>query len=146
MQHLQPLHYLRADCRRAQYACRSPGGRSLRRLRKQLLPDLWFLQASERLQELADLHDGAVENRIRDRGSEEGGFDRSSFDAAFLSPDVRNETFGDFLAAQELGVRGFPTLIAGNEAQGYALVTNGYRPLDGMVDALEKWLASKAQS
>jgi putative protein-disulfide isomerase len=76
--------------------------------------------------------------------AEEAGFDRGVFSAAFLARDTRNATFRDFLAAQELGIRGFPTLIAGSEAKGYALVTNGYRPLDDVLDPLERWWASGA--
>ena len=53
--------------------------------------------------------------------AEEAGFDRGEFSAAFLSADTRNETFRDFLTAQEMGIRGFPTLIAGSEDKGYAL-------------------------
>jgi putative protein-disulfide isomerase len=71
----------------------------------------------------------------------EAGEDRDAFAAHLLDPEVRNETFRDFLAAQELGVQGFPTLIAGPTPEGYALVTSGYRPLDGLIEALETWLA-----
>ena len=49
--------------------------------------------------------------------AEEAGFDRAAFAAAFASPETRNETFRDFLTAQSLGIHGFPTLIAGSEAQ-----------------------------
>lgn len=75
----------------------------------------------------------------------EEGRDRDAFVAALLSPDVRNETFRDFLMAQELGIHGFPTLIVGGGRQ-YALVTNGYRPLDGLPEALDSWLASQSQA
>jgi putative protein-disulfide isomerase len=76
--------------------------------------------------------------------AEEAGFDRDEFEASFLAADTRNETFRDFLAAQELGIRGFPTLIAGTEEKGFALVTNGYRPLDDLLDPLERWWAAGA--
>jgi putative protein-disulfide isomerase len=76
--------------------------------------------------------------------AEEAGFDRADFAAAFASPEVHNETFRDFLTAQELGIRGFPTLIAGSEAKGYALLTNGYRPLEDLAGPLERWLAAGA--
>jgi putative protein-disulfide isomerase len=76
--------------------------------------------------------------------AEEAGFDRAEFSTAFASPETHNETFRDFLAAQELGIRGFPTLIAGSEAKGYALVTSGYRPLADLADPLERWLAQGA--
>jgi putative protein-disulfide isomerase len=76
--------------------------------------------------------------------AEEAGFDQQTFSDAFLAPETRNETFQDFLTAQELGIRGFPTLIAGSEAKGYALLTNGYRPLDDLLDPLERWWAAGA--
>ena len=76
--------------------------------------------------------------------AEEAGFDPEDFGEAYLSADTRNETFRDFLAAQELGIQGFPTLIAGSEEKGFALVTNGYRPLDDLLEPLERWWASGA--
>jgi len=76
--------------------------------------------------------------------AEEAGFDPQQFGDAFLAPDTRNETFQDFLTAQELEISGFPTLIAGSEARGYALVTNGYRPLNDLLDPLERWWTAGA--
>jgi putative protein-disulfide isomerase len=69
----------------------------------------------------------------------EHGTDRAAFRAELDLPDVRNETFRDFLLAQELGVQGFPTLVAGPTGEGYALVTSGFRPVDGLIEALETW-------
>lgn len=74
----------------------------------------------------------------------EAGFDRDQFRARFLSADVKSTTFRDFLTSQELGVTGFPMLAAGSEAGGYALITNGFRPIDGLIEALETWLAQGA--
>ncbi len=76
--------------------------------------------------------------------AEEAGFDRTGFDAAFTAGETRNETFRDFLTAEALGIRGFPTLIAGSEDKGYALLTNGYRPLENLAEPLERWLAAGA--
>jgi putative protein-disulfide isomerase len=76
--------------------------------------------------------------------AEEAGFDRAGFAQAFASPEARNETFRDFLTAQSLGIRGFPTLIAGSEERGYALLTNGYRPLEDLAEPLERWLTAGA--
>ncbi|HXE68941.1 MAG TPA: DsbA family protein [Hyphomicrobiaceae bacterium] len=78
------------------------------------------------------------------RVAEEAGLARQAFAATFSAPATRNETFRDFLTAQELGIRGFPTLIAGSRAKGYALVTNGYRPLEDLLEPLERWLAGGA--
>ncbi len=76
--------------------------------------------------------------------AEEAGFDRVQFADAFASAEVRNATFQDFLLAQSLGIRGFPTLIAGSDQRGYALLTNGYRPFEDLADPLEGWLAAGA--
>src|SRR5262245_34679919 len=72
----------------------------------------------------------------------EHGIPAAKFASALLSPDSRNETFRDFLISQEAGVEGFPTLLAGSENGGYTLVTGGYRPLAGLPEALEEWLAA----
>jgi putative protein-disulfide isomerase len=74
----------------------------------------------------------------------EAGVDRDGFLTEMQSIEARNATFRDFLLAQEAGVQGFPTLLAGTSDQDYALVTRGYRPIDGLVEALEGWLAAPA--
>jgi putative protein-disulfide isomerase len=76
--------------------------------------------------------------------AEEAGLAQEDFALAFAAPETRNETLRDFLTAQELGIRGFPTLIAGSRSKGYALVTNGYRPLEDLLEPLERWLAAGA--
>lgn len=74
----------------------------------------------------------------------EAGVDRARFAAELASPEARNETFGDFLMAKQSGVEGFPLLAAGSDANGYALVAHGFRPLDGLPEAIETWLAQGA--
>lgn len=74
----------------------------------------------------------------------EAGFDREQFREMYSAPETQNETFRDFLTAQELGIRGFPTLVAGSNEGGYALVTNGYRRYEDLADPLERWLAAGA--
>jgi putative protein-disulfide isomerase len=71
------------------------------------------------------------------------GFDEMAFRSAFLSPEVRNDTFRDFLTAKHMGVEGFPCLLLGGNDGQYALVSNGYRPLDGMIEGIERWLAAQ---
>ncbi|MFZ4805721.1 MAG: DsbA family protein [Hyphomicrobiaceae bacterium] len=71
----------------------------------------------------------------------EEGFDRPAFVEAIVSPDIKNATFRDFLVAQQAGIQGFPALLASRGGDEYALVTNGYRPLDGLIEALEDWMA-----
>ena len=74
----------------------------------------------------------------------EFGIDAEKFELEMLSAETRNETFRDFLTSQQAGVQGFPLLAAGTEAGGYALVTNGFRPLDGLPEVIENWLAAGA--
>lgn len=75
----------------------------------------------------------------------EAGDDRDSFRAEFLAADTRNATIRDFHFAQQSGVSGFPCLLIGGDDVGYALVTNGYRPLDDLPDAIERWLEKIAE-
>jgi putative protein-disulfide isomerase len=75
---------------------------------------------------------------------DETGIDQPTFSAEFLGSETRNETFRDFLTAQDAGVQGFPCLVVGTGAGPYALVTNGFRPIDGLPEAIETWL-SQAQ-
>lgn len=79
---------------------------------------------------------------LADVASEEGD-DRDAFARDLLDPEIRNETFRDFLFAQQSGVHGFPCLLVGNEASSYALVTNGYRPIDGLKEGIEQWLEAQ---
>lgn len=72
------------------------------------------------------------------------GVDRARFFAELTSPAARNETVQDFLMTKQSGVEGFPLLAAGNETTGYALITHGFRPIDGLPEAVETWLAQGA--
>jgi len=74
----------------------------------------------------------------------EAGHDRAEFLAELTSPETRNETIGDFLTAKQAGVEGFPLLAAGTQETGYALITQGFRPIDGLPEAIEDWLAKGA--
>jgi putative protein-disulfide isomerase len=74
----------------------------------------------------------------------ESGVDRATFFAELTSSAARDETMQDFLMAKQSGVEGFPLLAAGSEATGYALITHGFRPIDGLPEAVEIWLARGA--
>jgi putative protein-disulfide isomerase len=74
----------------------------------------------------------------------EAGMDRSGFLAELQSEAASEETRADFMFAKRSGVEGFPLLAAGTEATGYALVTHGFRPIDGLVEAVEDWLSKGA--
>ena len=69
------------------------------------------------------------------------GFDQSEFRAQLESDSARDETRADFATAQDVGVTGFPTFLAGDAGGHYALVTQGYQPADIILPALGRWLA-----
>jgi putative protein-disulfide isomerase len=72
--------------------------------------------------------------------AEEAGESRDAFRDMMASGDIRSETLRDFLFAQQAGVHGFPCLLIGNETDGYSLITNGFHPLDGMIEGIAGWL------
>jgi putative protein-disulfide isomerase len=71
----------------------------------------------------------------------ECGVDRRAFLEAFCSDEARQETWQDFAIAQQAGIRGFPSLIAGaGEGTEYNLVTIGYQSIERVLPTLEQWL------
>ncbi|MFJ4373748.1 DsbA family protein [Pseudomonas japonica] len=75
--------------------------------------------------------------------AELAGFDRAAFAAAFTSADQRSATAADFTWVQDLGIAGFPTLLAERNGQ-LALLTNGYQALDSLEPLLGRWLERAA--
>jgi putative protein-disulfide isomerase len=71
--------------------------------------------------------------------AEQAGFDRERFAQQFASHDIRAATSADFSWVQDLGIAGFPTLLAERNGQ-LALLTNGYQPLDSLQPLLGRWL------
>lgn len=71
--------------------------------------------------------------------AEQSGLDRHAFAEGFDSLAQREATEEDFAWAQNLGIAGFPTLLAERDGQ-YALVTNGYQPLERLAPLLGRWL------
>ncbi|OIQ80026.1 DSBA-like thioredoxin domain protein [mine drainage metagenome] len=73
------------------------------------------------------------------------GVDGATFRDEFASVEAMNETRADFMLAQAAGIRGFPTLVAGDgDGQRYALITHGFQPADRVVAAVDRWLADAA--
>ncbi len=68
------------------------------------------------------------------------GLEREAFLDALASEDLAQETRQDFAVAQGAGIQGFPTLIAGTGAGGYALITQGFQPAARILPALDHWL------
>ncbi|MCC6076207.1 DsbA family protein [Pseudomonas sp. GCM10022188] len=71
--------------------------------------------------------------------AEAAGVARPAFAAAFDSAALREATAADFQRVQNLGIAGFPTLLAERNGQ-LALLTNGYQPLDALAPLLGRWL------
>ncbi len=71
--------------------------------------------------------------------AEQVGLPRIEFAEAFDSQDNHLATLADFSWARDLGIAGFPTLLAERDGQ-LALLTNGYQPLGELAPLLERWL------
>ncbi|RMO82257.1 Thioredoxin domain-containing protein [Pseudomonas syringae pv. philadelphi] len=75
--------------------------------------------------------------------AEQTGLSRQAFADAFESPEQQAATAADFTWAQDLGIAGFPTLLAERNGQ-LALLTNGYQPLGDLSPLLGRWLERAA--
>ncbi len=74
----------------------------------------------------------------------EQGEDGAAFLAEADSEMLKNETWADYGVSQRAGVTGFPTLVAGPNAEGtYGVVTRGFQPGDGVLSALHQWLGTE---
>ncbi|AHL75078.1 DSBA oxidoreductase [Stutzerimonas stutzeri] len=71
--------------------------------------------------------------------AEAAGIPRIEFADRFDSQAVRDATEADFDWARNLGIAGFPTLLAEHNGQ-LALLTNGFQPLDVLSPLLVRWL------
>ena len=71
--------------------------------------------------------------------AELAGIPRIEFAEAFDAVATREATAADFTWVQDLGIAGFPTLLAERNGQ-LALLTNGYQPLDELAPLLDRWL------
>lgn len=73
--------------------------------------------------------------------ADELGLDREPFLEAWASEAAKEETWRDYAISQRAGVTGFPTLVAGPNAEGvYGVVTRGYASGDQVVTILKDWL------
>jgi len=71
--------------------------------------------------------------------AEQAGLPRIEFAEAFDSTEQLQATAADFGWVQDLGIAGFPTLLAERNGQ-LALLTNGYQALDVLAPLLSRWL------
>ncbi len=71
--------------------------------------------------------------------AEQAGIPRIEFAESFDSQAMHEATAADFSWVQDLGIAGFPTLLAERDGQ-LALLTNGYQPLEALAPLLGRWL------
>ncbi|WP_437884012.1 DsbA family protein [Pseudomonas sp. LRF_L74] len=71
--------------------------------------------------------------------AERAGIPRIEFAEMFDSEAMHQATEADFTWARDLGIAGFPTVLAERDGQ-FALLTNGYQPLGDLAPLLERWL------
>lgn len=77
--------------------------------------------------------------------AEQAGIPRIEFAEAFDSDAMQAATAADFAWVQDLGIAGFPTVLAERDGQ-MALLTNGYQPLEQLAPLLARWLERGAQA
>ena len=77
--------------------------------------------------------------------AERAGLPRIEFAEAFDSAEQQAATASDFSWVQDLGLAGFPTLLAERNGQ-LALLTNGYQPLEQLSPLLSRWLERAASA
>lgn len=77
--------------------------------------------------------------------AENAGLPKIEFAEAFDSAEQLAATASDFSWVQDLGIAGFPTLLAERKGQ-LALLTNGYQPLDELAPLLSRWLERAASA
>lgn len=71
--------------------------------------------------------------------AEQAGYCRKAFSGKFLDDEARLTVTEDFTWARDLGISGFPTLLAKRNGM-LSLLTNGYQPADAIVPLLERWV------
>lgn len=77
--------------------------------------------------------------------AEQVGIPRIEFAQGFDAAASHEATLADFTWVQDLGIAGFPTLLAERDGQ-LALLTNGYQPLDELAPLLGRWLERGAHA
>ncbi|TAK48469.1 MAG: DsbA family protein [Xanthobacteraceae bacterium] len=73
------------------------------------------------------------------------GIDHDAFLAAYEDPETRAETAADFHWSRSMGVNGFPTVLVRDD-RGFALLTNGYQPIERLEGPLANWIASSPRA
>jgi putative protein-disulfide isomerase len=71
----------------------------------------------------------------------EFGLERDDVLTQLDTEELKHETWRDYGVSQRAGVRGFPTLIVGPNADNtFAMVTRGFQPADVVLPMIDQWL------
>jgi len=68
--------------------------------------------------------------------------DKKEFQRLFKSEEMRNETRQDFQLAQEMGIKGFPSMVFKKGGQ-FFLISNGYQEAESLIQTINKILAEE---
>lgn len=68
------------------------------------------------------------------------GLDANDFTEAYDSPGAEEAVERDFMIRHRMKVKGFPALFAEEIGHKPVMLIEGYRKLDGLIPAIEKWL------
>jgi len=85
-----------------------------------------------------DITDAAVLSEI----ARKQGVDHVAFEEHFADVASAYETAGDFHAARQLGVTGYPSVIL-RQGKDYAMLTAGYQDWDAVKAPLEQWFSNQ---
>ena len=71
--------------------------------------------------------------------AEKAGYSRNQFSRAFVAEAGQTAVSADFAWVADLGIRGFPTLLAERDGM-LALLANGYQPAGSILPLLQRWM------
>jgi putative protein-disulfide isomerase len=74
--------------------------------------------------------------------AEKSGVKREDFLEQFDSKEIQAQTLEEFETVRTAGISGFPALIAGNDTDGYEVITVGYRPWENIREIIAKLMDS----
>jgi putative protein-disulfide isomerase len=75
--------------------------------------------------------------------AQETGFDRATFLQALTSREMQDEAANDFASVKQLGISGFPALLAVRD-QHAAMVANGFMHAEAITPRLETFFSGKS--
>ena len=117
-----------------------PASRAIVAVRR--LAPLQVFPYCKRVQEAFYVHNANVTQHAVLAGlASDHGIERSQFLDVFRSADLIKEVWGEFDYSRQLGVSGFPTLLAQHEGE-TTMLSHGYQPFEQLSPTIEKWLNS----